>query len=118
MTIVLAGLISGTLDLLAAFASYVLQGATVVGILKYIASGLLGAAAQQGGLAMAWIGLKCHFALTMTMAALFRLAALKYRPLTSRLWLWGSAYGVLTWAAMVYVVVPRFAVVGWKLPEG
>jgi hypothetical protein len=51
-TIVLAGLVAGALDIVAAFASYAAQGATVEGILKYIASGLLGAAALQGGMGM------------------------------------------------------------------
>ncbi|WP_235537656.1 hypothetical protein [Pelomonas sp. Root1217] len=33
-------------------------------------------------------------------------------------WLWGSAYGLLTWVAMVYVVVPLSVVNGWQLPHG
>lgn len=118
LTIAVAGLVSGALDILAAFASYASQGATVQGILKYIASGLLGAAAMQGGMAMVWLGLACHFALTMAMAAVFLAAALKLRALTARPWFWGSVYGVLTWVAMVYVVVPLSAVTGWKLPSG
>ena len=117
-TILAAGFVAGVLDILAAFASYVQQGATVEGILKYIASGLLGAAALQGGMAMVWLGLLCHFALTTAMAAIFLLAALRLRPLTDRPWLWGGVYGVLTWVAMVYIVVPLSAVPGWKLPEG
>lgn len=117
-TMVLAGLVAGTLDILAAFASYVSKGATVEGILKYIASGLFGAAAMQGGTAMVWTGLLCHFALTTAMAAIFLGAALKYGALLDRPWLWGSVYGLLTWVAMVYVVVPLSAVPGWKLPEG
>jgi hypothetical protein len=117
-TIVLAGFVAGAVDLLAALASYVSQGATVEGILKYIASGLLGATALQSGMAMAGLGLLCHFALTTGMAAVFLLAALPMRSLTARPWFWGSVYGVLTWAAMVYIVVPASAVSGWKLPQG
>ncbi|MBW8844970.1 MAG: hypothetical protein JF607_08375 [Burkholderiales bacterium] len=118
LTIVVAGLVSGTLDILAAFASYVSQGATVEGILKYIASGVLGAAALQGGMAMVALGLLCHFALTTAMAAIFLLAALRLRSLVTHPWLWGTVYGVLTWVAMVYVVVPLSGVAGWKLPVG
>jgi hypothetical protein len=117
-TIVVAGLVSGALDILAAFASYTAQGATVQGILKYIASGLLGPVALQGGLAMAALGLLCHVLLTTAMAAIYFAAALKRGPLASRPWLWGSLYGVLTWAAMVFVVVPLSGVTGWKLPQG
>ncbi|WP_457424487.1 hypothetical protein [Roseateles sp. P5_E7] len=116
--IVVAGLVSGALDIVAAFASYASQGATPEGILKYIASGVLGAAAMQGGVGMAGLGLLFHFALTTGMAAVFLAAALKLPALAARPWLWGSVYGVLTWVAMVYVIVPLSAVPGWKLPQG
>ena len=118
VAVFVAGLVSGAVDLVAAFASYASQGATPVGILKYIASGVIGPGAMQGGTAMAALGLVCHFALTTGMAAVFQLAALKRRALAANPWLWGSVYGVLTWVAMVYVVVPLSAVPGWKLPEG
>jgi len=116
--IVVAGLVSGALDIVAAFASYAAQGATPEGILKYIASGVLGAAAMQGSVGVAGLGLLFHFALTTGMAAVFMAAALKLPTLAARPWLWGSVYGVLTWVAMVYVVVPLSAVPGWKLPQG
>ena len=118
VAVVVAGLVSGAVDLVAAFASYASQGATPVGILKYIASGVIGPAAMQGGAGMAALGLLCHFALTTGMAAVFMVAALRLRVLAMRPWLWGSIYGVLTWAVMVYVAVPLSAVPGWKLPEG
>jgi len=116
--IIVGGALTGTVDILAAFASYVSQGATVEGILKYIASGVLGPTAMQGGIATALLGLLFHFALTTGMAAIFMLAALKLNTLTKRPWLAGCIYGVITWAAMVYIVVPLSAVTGWKLPLG
>lgn len=117
-TIMVAGLVSGAVDILAALASYTAQGATVQGILKYIASGLLGPAAMQGGVAIAWVGLLCHFLLTTAMAAIYLLAARKLRPLTAQPWTWGTVYGALTWLAMVFVVVPLSGATGWKLPQG
>lgn len=116
--IVVAGLVSGTLDILSAFASYTAQGATVQGILKYIASGLLGPAAMQGGLGVAGVGLLCHFFLTTAMAAVYGVAAHQRRGLANRPWLWGSLYGALTWVAMVFIVVPLSGVPGWKFPVG
>lgn len=115
--ILLAGFVSGALDILAAFASYVSQGATVEGILKYIASGVLGPTAMQGSIAVAWLGLAFHFALTTVMAAIFLFAALKIKILTTRPWLAGGVYGVITWAVMVYIVVPTSGAPGWKLPQ-
>jgi hypothetical protein len=117
-TIVVAGLLTGTLDILSAFASYVAQGATVEGILKYIASGLVGSTALQGGIAFAWLGLLLHYALTTGMAAVFMLVAQRINVLTTRPWVTGSIYGVITWAVMVYVVVPLSSVKGWNLPQG
>lgn len=117
-TIVVAGLVSGAVDILSAFASYTAQGATVQGILQYIASGLLGHAAMQGGVEMAWVGLMCHFLLTTAMAAIYLVAAHKLRLLIAQPWLGGGIYGVLTWLAMVFVVVPLSGVTGWKLPQG
>jgi uncharacterized membrane protein YagU involved in acid resistance len=115
--ILLAGFVSGALDILSAFASYVSQGATVEGILKYIASGVLGPTAMQSGAAVAWLGLALHFALTTIMAAIFLFTALKIKLLTTRPWFAGSVYGVITWAVMVYVVVPLSGAPSWKLPQ-
>jgi len=115
--IVLGGLVAGTLDILSAFASYVSQGATVEGILKYIASGLLGPAAMQGGIGVAWLGLAIHFALTTAMAAAYLFTALKIKVLTAHPWITGSVYGVITWAVMVCIAVPLSGVTGWKLPQ-
>lgn len=117
-TILLAGLVAGALDILAAFASYTSQGATVEGILKYIAAGLIGASALKGGTEMAALGLLCHFVLTTGMSAVYLGAALKLRMLVERPWLWGSLFGVATWVVMVYVVVPLSGAPGWKLPQG
>lgn len=117
-TILLAGFVTGILDILNAFASLSAHGETVEGVLKYIAAGVVGPAAMQGGVEMAWLGLFCHFALTMAIAAVFLFAALRFNALTTHPWLWGTVYGVLTWIVMAYVVVPMSAAPGWKLPEG
>jgi hypothetical protein len=117
-TIAVAGLVSGAVDILGALASYTAQGATVQGILKYIASGLLGPSAMQGGVEVAAVGLLCHFLLTTAMAAIYLAAAQRLRILATQPWWWGGVYGVLTWIAMVFVVVPLSGVAGWKLPQG
>lgn len=117
-TIVLAGLVSGAVDILGAFASYTAQGATVQGILKYIASGLLGPAAMQGGSGVAGVGLLCHFTLATAMAAIYVVAADRFRPLVAHPWLGGCVYGALTWVALVFAVVPLSGAAGWKLPQG
>lgn len=91
--ILLAGLVTGTLDLLNAFASLSTHGQTMEEILKYIAAGMVGPAALRGGMEMAWLGLFCHFALTIAMAAVFLFAALRFSALAAQPWLWGAVYG-------------------------
>ena len=118
IAVLAAGTLTGAVDLVGAFASYSTQGATVDGILKYIASGLLGPTAMQGGMGTALLGLLCHFALTIGMAGVYMLAAMKVNALIKHPWFSATIYGVITWAAMVYVVVPFSAVPGWKLPTG
>jgi len=118
VAVIAAGTLTGAVDLIGAFASYSTQGATVDGILKYIASGLLGPTAMQGGVGTELLGVLCHFALTTGMAGVYLLAATKISALIKHPWISAIVYGVITWAAMVYVVVPLSAVPGWKLPQG
>ena len=116
--ILLAGLVTGALDIVSAFASYATQGFTPDGILKYIASGLVGPTAMKGGAEMVALGLLCHLGLTTAMAAIFLFAAQRFSALVARPWFWGLVYGFLTWVGMVYVVVPLSGAPGWKLPQG
>ncbi len=112
------GLVAGGLDILSAFASYVPHGATEIGILKYIASGLTGAGALKGDAAMALLGLAVHFGLTAIMAAIFVALALRLPRLIERPWLFGCLYGAVVYGAMAYVIVPHSGAPGWKLPAG
>ena len=116
--IIVAGLVTGTLDILSAFAGYVPHGATVTGILKFIASGLIGPGALKGGDAIAVLGLATHYALATAMAATYVGAALKAPMILSRPWVYGIVYGVLTYIAMAFIIVPHSGVSGWKLPHG
>jgi len=116
--ILLGGVTAGALDLLSAFASYVPNGASVIGILHYIASGLIGAPAMTGGAATAALGLAVHFALTTAMAAAYVGVALKAPAVLARPWLSAVALGLITYVAMVYVLVPHSGVARWDLPKG
>ena len=119
LAVLLGGLIAGTLDILSAFASYVPNGATEVGILHYIASGLIGKeAAEAGGAGTAALGLAVHYALTLTMALIFVLAAKAAPALARNPWISGPLYGVLVYGAMTYLIVPHSRVAHWALPHG
>ncbi|BDG01492.1 hypothetical protein [Anaeromyxobacter oryzae] len=110
--IVQAGLITGALDAAVAVVLYVfvLHALSVLGVLQFIASGLLGTAAFQGGLVTALLGFAIHFFLALAFAALFiassqRLAILGEHPVAS-----GILYGAAIYFLMNFVVLPFTAV--------
>jgi hypothetical protein len=111
----IGGIVAGALDIVSAFVSLVPHGATEIGILHYIASGVLGPeAANAGGAGTALLGLAVHFALTTAMAGVFVIAARFLPLLTDQAWITGPLYGVGLYFLMSYVAVPLSAVEGWK----
>jgi hypothetical protein len=107
-SILIGGGITGVLDAIFAVIAYVfvLHAFSILGVLQYIASGLLGHAAFEGGLATAALGVAIHFTLAFTFAALFgvlrqRVAVLRTRVVTS-----GIVYGAAVWVFMSFIVLP------------
>lgn len=105
-----AGALAGVLDIAAAFALSGLRGVGPARVLRYIASGLLGAAALRGGAATAALGLLLHFVIATTAAAVYyaasrRIAVLAAHPVPS-----GLLYGVAVYFFMNLVVLPLSAV--------
>jgi uncharacterized membrane protein YagU involved in acid resistance len=102
-----AGLAAATLDIVNAMLFWHLYAGTPpVRILQSIAAGLLGEAAFAGGAASAGLGLFLHFFIMCVMAAAYALAARRWRWMLAQPVAAGVAYGLVTWAAMNYVVVP------------
>jgi hypothetical protein len=101
------GLASGLLDIVnAATFWFLYNGASPVRILQAIAAGILGTAAYAGGAASAALGLFLHFFIACGMALVYWLACLRWPALLGRPVLAGVGYGVLTYLAMNYVIVP------------
>jgi hypothetical protein len=69
------GLAAGALDIIAAWIVYGLRGVAPTRTLQSIASGILGVAAFQGGVATAAFGLALHFVIATTAAAVYSLAS-------------------------------------------
>ena len=115
--IVLGGLVAGTVDIGAAM---LISGAGLTTILQFIASGLIGKAAFDGGTATAVLGAALQEAMGLIIAAVFVSASLAL-PWLRRRWLAaGLAYGVMIYLVMNYVVMPLSAVgrVPTFSPEG
>ena len=101
--ILLGGLVAGTVDVGAASLIF---HAGPDKVLRAIASGLIGKAAKQGGYEILALGLVLQWAMSIVIAAIYDLAALRLPTLARQWLLWGLAYGVGVYAVMTYVVVP------------
>lgn len=106
-TIVLAGLLTGTLDITAALLQYYIQtGKDPGNVLRFIASAVFGAKAFTGGMMMALWGLLFHYCIAFLFATAFFLIYPLVPPAQKNRWLTGIVYGLLVWALMNLLVVP------------
>jgi len=111
--ILLATGVSGTLDILLAMILSSTLGKGIPGMLRSVASGPFPGAAEWGA-GGAVLGLVVHFTLMAIMATVFVLAARRFPDITARPIMWGIIYGLITYVAMNWIVVPvRF---GTPLP--
>jgi hypothetical protein len=101
-----AGLLVGTLDILAAIVHFkIATGKDPVLIFQYIASAVFGKDAYGGSL-MPVLGMLFHYFIAYSFTIIFfffypRLALYKYNAVLT-----GIAYGILIWFAMNVIVVP------------
>jgi hypothetical protein len=108
--ILAAGLVAGVLDITGAFAFSALRGVGPVRVLKFVASGLLGASAFQGGAGTAALGLALHFLIATIWSAIYWAAGRRIAFLTTHPVPAGLIYGVVVYFLMSLVVVPLSAV--------
>lgn len=104
-TILVATLISGMLDILFAMILTVSFGREIPNMLRTVASGPF-PAATDWGTGGALLGLAVHFTLMAIMAAIFVLIVRARPVLLDTPWRTALAYGVITYFAMNWVVVP------------
>jgi len=104
-TIALSTLVSGTLDILFAMILTVAFGRHIPDMLRFVASGPFPSATDMGTNG-AILGLVVHFTLMAIMAAIF-VAVVRARPaLLDTPWRTALAWGVITYFAMNWLVVP------------
>ena len=104
INILIAGLIAGTLDILAAI--FILAGGDAVRVFKGIASGALGKTALTGGIGMIALGALFHYIIAMSWTAAYFLLYPKLSFLERNKWLNAAAYGAIVWSIMNLVVLP------------
>lgn len=102
--LLLATLVAGVLDILAAILLTLFYGRDPLAMLRYVASGPFPAAVDWGTAGSA-LGLAVHFALMAVMAAVYVLAADRMPALKRQPVLWGVLYGLATYVVMNLIVV-------------
>ncbi len=103
------GLLAGVGDITFAFVMSGLRGVGPVRVLQSVASGLLGRAAAEGGLATAALGAVLHFFIAFIWATVFWLASRKLTVLVRHPVVCGLLYGFAVYAFMYLVVLPLSA---------
>lgn len=108
--VAIATLIAGTLDIGWAMILTAIYGRTIPNMLRYVASGPFPMATDMGA-AGAALGLFVHYGLMAIMAALFMVMFDCQAGWRKRPYVWGLLFGVGSYFAMNWVVVPlRFDV--------
>ena len=101
---VYGGLVAGTIDI---FAPALIYWINPLGVLRFIAGGLVGrAAAKAGGLQSAALGLVLQWCMSILIAAIFIYAATRMAALVRRWIMAGIAYGIVVFFVMNFVVRP------------
>lgn len=124
-TVVVAGLIAGTLDLALAIGYFAVSvHAPFAAVPLAVASGLLGARAYSLGNAGVVLGIGLHYFIALTVAAVYFAASRGLGILTRRPIVSGAAYGIGVFLVMQYVVLPlsarpgpRHMSAGWMVAD-
>jgi len=109
--IVIAWLAAGTFDILSAFTHAIARGGSVPGVLRAVASGLLGNKVIGGGWAIGMTGLFLHYAIMLGIVLVFWAASRRFPFLLTRPLLIGPLYGIAVFAVMNLVVLPLSAII-------
>jgi hypothetical protein len=105
--IVLAGLLSGTLDGTAAVIQYVItRGGSPVRVFVYIASGVFGREAFSRGISIALWGVVFHYLIAFSWTVAFFILYPRIKALAGNRVITGLLYGLVIWLVMNLVVLP------------
>jgi len=106
-TIVLSGLLVGSIDIIAALVNfYIKTGKDPLIVLKYIASAAFGKSAFSGDNLMTVWGLLLHFLIAFIWTIFFFLLYPKLKLLSWNRILTGIVYGIFIWLVMTQLIVP------------
>ena len=107
--IAITGLIVGTMDITSAFILAISRGSTVTRLLQFVASGLIGPKAFEGGTATALLGLGLHFVIAFSLVAVFYVASRSLGFIPRHAVISGLIYGLIVFGVMNLIVLPLSA---------
>lgn len=107
VTILIAGLVSGILDSIAASVVFYLKFGMQPGqVMQFVASAIFGPAAFAGGTTMVIIGTLMHFVIAFAIAAIYFYCYPKIQILGRFPVLSGFAYGLGVWLFLNIAIIP------------
>jgi hypothetical protein len=104
LNIILIGLLTGTLDAIAALAWNYKANAGI--IFEFIASGVFGKAAYTGGSTMVLWGILFHYIIAYAFTIAFYLTYPFFYKIFRNKYLIGFEYGIICWFVMNIIVIP------------
>lgn len=119
-TLLWAGFIAGSLDILAAIIVYVyvMNVTTSIHLLQGIANGVFGKSAFEGGISMALLGLAIHYTIAFSFTLFYFLIFPLIPFLNKRRMVSGLLYSIFVWCVMNIAVLPLLHIanisVKWK----
>jgi hypothetical protein len=108
--VLLGGCAAGFVDFVYPTVATILNGGAWTQPWKGVASGLLGAAAREGGLGMVALGIALHFFICIGAAALLYLVVSRMKWLPRSWVLIGVLHGLAVLATMNYLILPLSAI--------
>jgi hypothetical protein len=105
--VLLAGIIVGTFDILAAMLQFFIKtGKDPLIVLKFVAAGVFGTAALKGGADMIAWGFLFHYFIAMSFTVFFFWLCSKFPSILNHRLITGIGYGIFAWSFMRFVVLP------------
>lgn len=106
--ILIASLLAGTCDAIAASISYIIKyNKNPVNVFVYVASGVFGKDAFSSDTSIAWWGLLFHYLIAMSFTITFYFIYPYLSKLTKNKVLLAILYGLIVWLIMNFIVVPN-----------
>ena len=115
-TIVLAGFVAGTCDIISACTLYsaILKRGSPAKLLQAIASALLGKSAFEGGAGIAFLGLLIHYCIAYSFTTLFVIVYPYWPVLRRHKVVSGLLYGLFAFIIMNVIVLPLIGYAPFK----